>query len=211
MHCKHCDVELVADDRGHGKINECRACAVDVERYVGHMIWDHKTAPVIEIHANKASLSALKDGRYNEGLSLVHEVKERSRRREGDCGVSSKNLAPYKHAQPKCTVRVARDNIKPIQVRAGSGKTFTSFSASQIRDAKTCEQLRNRLSGEKYEALLRCTKLPHSVRNRKRIDIWKDENGLYIKPAHKKRHYHSSLDAQTLRSLGYRGANYRRT
>lgn len=210
MHCKHCDIELTRDDKSYGKVDECRNCATDVDRYVGHMIWDHKTAPVIEIHASKSSLVALKDGRYNEGLKLVHEVKERSRRREGDDGTSSICLVPYRHASKSKKAKPAREYIEPIAVRHGSGKTFTSFSASQIKNAKKDLELRNTLTPEKYDILLRCARLPYSLRSGKRVEVWRDENGFYVKPPKPVTDYRTGLDSQTLHSLGYRRANYRR-
>ena len=210
MNCKHCDATLTRADKNFGKIDECRKCAVDVDRYVGHMIWDHKTAPVIEIHANKASLHALKDGRYNEGLALVHEVKERSRRREGDDGSTSVSLQPYRHNRTQKKKPKARF-VKPIEVRSGKGRTYTSFSAAQVSSARKDRKLKENLSAEKYEVLMRCVNLPYDVRQRKRIEVWQDENGLYVRPSRKQRDYGSPLDAQTLRSLGYRGANYTRS
>ena len=208
MNCKHCDAEITMSDRGFGKIDECKDCAHEVERYVGHMIWDHKTAPVIEIHANKKSLVALKDGRYNEGLKLVREVKERSRRREGDCGGINIST-PYirkKSKQKKFSNRLGKN----IEVRSGHGKTYTSFSIDTIKRARKGASVSSELSEEKRMVLLGCTNIPSHMLGNSRVEVWKDSKGYYIRPSKKREKFSLGLDTSTVKSLGFRGANFSR-
>ena len=210
MHCQHCDSEITTADHGVGKINECRDCAQDVERYVGHMIWDHKTAPVIEIHAGKDSLAALKDGRYNRGLKLVREVKERSRRREGDAGGSGVSLQPFRRKSMSLSSDKSnrKDGFAKVEVRNGSGKTFTSFPTAMIKAARANKVETRTMSEEKLRVLLGCAKLPSKVLQSSRVNVWRDDDGFYVRYNEKKSS--ASLDHETTRSLGYRGANYRR-
>jgi len=209
MHCQHCDSEITTADHGIGKINECRDCAQDVERYVGHMIWDHKTAPVIEIHAGKDSLNALKDGRYNRGLKLVREVKERSRRREGDCDGTSVSLKPFRRktmslSKPKTA---SRASYAKVEMRSGKGRTFTSFPVKLVEAARSSNFEPSTMSEERLMVLLGCAKLPARALQSSRINVWRDEKGFYVQ--HKEKPTDSGLDQETLRSLSYRAANYR--
>lgn len=209
MDCKHCDIELESSDRGFGRIDECRDCASEVDRYVGHMIWDHKTAPVIEIHANKASLSALKDGRYNEGLDLVKEVKERSRRREGDCGSGSISV-PYVRKKTASPNFSRRKKGATIEVRSGKGRTYTSFSIDTVKKTRKNSAFSDSYSGEKKHVLLGCADLPSHVLGDLRVEIWKDESGYYIRSPKKNEKLRLGLDVNTVRSLGFRGVNFSR-
>ena len=208
MNCKHCEIELTASDRGFGKINECKDCASDVERYVGHMIWDHKTAPVIEIHANKDSLVALKDGRYNEGLKLVKEVKERSRRREGDCGTGHISV-PYSRKKPRQKKFVQRQGFE-IKIRKGSGRTYTSFPSEIINKVRKDASVSSNYTDEKKMILLGCANIPSHMLGNKRVEIWKDDFGYYIRLPKKHEKFSLDLDVSTTRSLGFRGVNFSR-
>jgi hypothetical protein len=208
MQCKHCEAKITAADREIGAIDECRLCAKDVEKYVGHMIWDHKTAPVMEIHASKKSLETLKDGRYNRGLKLIKEVKERSRRREGDGDAKSSGV-PFRRG----LFNLGRDNEAAItvEVRNGSGRTYTAFSPAAISSARRGEAPPKKMSAEKAAVLQGCSRLAVAASTKGPVEVWQDDQGFYIP----KRKVAATkelcrLDAQTLRSLGYRSANYSR-
>jgi len=49
MECRDCHVEFVPYHGKPGYINQCEDCATDVPKLGGNMIWDHKTAPYIEV------------------------------------------------------------------------------------------------------------------------------------------------------------------
>jgi len=209
MLCRHCEGEITVHDLGYGKIDECRECAKDVEKYVGHMIWDHKTAPALEIHANARSLAALKDGRQRDGGQLVHEVKERSRRRESDVSVGGGiSLTPYMRPEPlpmhgNCEV------LPTITIRRGSGKTIATYARTLLEKAAKGDQLSLRhLKDEKLKLAKAASRMQLSQVAGFSITVWKDEQGYYMMP--KREMTRSVLDDETLRRLNFRTSNFSR-
>jgi hypothetical protein len=210
MKCRHCETELSTLDLSVGKIDECRDCADEVERYAGHMIWDHKTAPVIEIHASASSVAALKDGRYNEGLKLVREVKERSRRREGDTGDGSVSHTPYNRE----TISLKASQVKAVTevvIRHGRGKTHTSFSRSDVSAAKIGRRTASidKMGPDKLALLRGCAKLRLNRIAGTHVTVWKDELGFYTLPARTSQ-LGPELDHETRKNLGFRGTSFTR-
>jgi hypothetical protein len=209
MLCRHCDCEITPYDLDYGKIDECRHCAVDVERYVGHMVWDHKTAPALEIHANAKSLAALKDGKARDGGQLVHEVKERSRRRESDITCGDLSRSPYIRKDFFPIMEHNAEDLPHIELRAGTGKTVATFGRSVLDSSvKLGDDALKHLSGEKKLLAKAAAKIPSQKISGKSITVWKDEIGFYIHP--KKSVVSSRLDCETLKQLGYRTSNYSR-
>lgn len=49
MICRTCGEEFISYPNKPGYINQCTDCAEDVPKLGGNMIWEHKTAPYIEI------------------------------------------------------------------------------------------------------------------------------------------------------------------
>lgn len=49
MTCKRCGRDFTPYHGKPGYINECGECKPDVPLLGGNMIWDHKTAPELEI------------------------------------------------------------------------------------------------------------------------------------------------------------------
>lgn len=209
MNCRHCGGDISEHDYDFGKIDECRECAKDVEKYVGHMIWDHKTAPALEIHANAKSLAALRDGRQRAGGNLVHEVKERSRRRESDISAgSSQSLSPY--IRPK-TMQMHGDGeeLPEISIRSGTGKTIATYSRTVLERAASGDlKALSHLKEEKLRLAKAASRLKLSQASGLSITVWKDESGYYIVP--KRSVVRSVLDDDTLRLLNFRTSNYSR-
>lgn len=172
------------------------------------MIWDHKTAPALEIHASKKSLDVLKKGKHNEGLDLRIEVKERSRRRESDVSDSGVSLTSFVRASSDILHKTGEE-LPEIQIRPGSGKTVATFGRSVI-EKSSIEGARHlqRLSGEKLLLAKSVSKIKLSKIGGSSITVWKDDHGYYVIP--KKSEMRSVLDHDTQRSLGFRTANYSR-
>lgn len=210
MKCRHCEAELSTLDLGVGKIDECRDCAVEVERYAGHMIWDHKTAPVIEIHANASSVAALKDGRHNRGLKLVREVKERSRRREGDAGDGALSFTPYNRKTCSLESKTAVEATE-VLIRSGRGKTFTAFNRNDVSAFKIGRSTPSiaKMSPDKLALLRGCSKLQLNRVAGTHVTVWKDELGFYTLPARTDL-TGPELDHETRKNLGFRGASFTR-
>ena len=98
--CVLCNAEFEAAFDKPGKVNECEDCALEVNRYTGNMIYDHKTGAVLQVNSdpklteyinastklrNKGSNlgNNLKvDSSMVRSNGLVHTVGDRSRRRE---------------------------------------------------------------------------------------------------------------------------------
>lgn len=210
MNCRHCEAEIRETDLGYGKIDECRECAKEVDRYVGHMIWDHKTAPALEVHANSKSLAALRDGRQRSGGNLVYEVKERSRRRESDIDSlgSSPSLTPY--IRPvTMNIYGNSEELPKIEMRHGSGKTVASYSRSSLEKISTGDQkYLQSFQGTKLLIAKSVSRLQLSNIAGWSITVWQDSFGYYVIP--KKSVTRSVLDHETLRQIGYRTSNYRK-
>ena len=208
MNCRHCGGEINSHDSGIGKIDECRTCASDIEKYVGHMVWDHKTAPALEIHANRKSLDALKDGRYNNG-ELVHEVKDRSRRRESDVSVGAKPcLSPFIRP-PEMVMHGPTEVLPKIALRSGNGKTVATFGRELLEKAsKGGDKFLQHLSGDKMKLAKAASKMQLTNVAGFSITVWQDADGFYVVP--KRSVTRSVLDDDTLRRLGFRGANFSR-
>lgn len=208
MQCRHCAAEITVHDSDFGKIDECRHCAKDVEKYAGHMVWDHKTAPALEIHASKRSLEVLKKGRYNEGLDLRVEVKERARRRESDVSDSGICLSPFIRGNSDILDKSGED-LPEIQIRLGRGKTIVTFGRSLIEKIPIVGSNHlSHLNGEKLLLAKSVAKIKLSKIGGSSITVWKDDGGYYVIP--KKSEIRSVLDYETQRSLGFRTSNYSR-
>lgn len=78
MTCKDCSKDFIWFKGKPGYINQCVDCSDDVLHLGGNMIWDHKTAPYIEIKSmTDAIIFAKKTSRRNCGpLSSIIERKE---------------------------------------------------------------------------------------------------------------------------------------
>lgn len=209
MNCRHCEIELTSFDLGYGKIDECRECAKEVEKYVGHMIWDHKTAPALEIHANAKSLEALRSGKERAGGQLVYEVKERSRRRESDISSDSAiSLSPYVRKE-SVIIESHHEELPRIEMRSGSGKTIATYSRDLLdKVSKGNSGAAKHLSGSKLVLARAASKLQLDKLSGWSITVWHDENGYYVIP--RRSVTRSVLDHETLRQVGYRTANYRK-
>lgn len=209
MICRHCEGELTDSDIGYGKIDECRECAKDVEKYVGHMIWDHKTAPALEVHANSKSLAALKDGRQRAGGNLVYEVKDRARRRESDISAgSSISLTPYTRPEP-LPLHGACEILPSISIRRGSGKTVATYGRNLLEKAATGDRkVLQHLKDEKLKLAKAASRMQLSQVAGFSITVWKDDQGYYMVP--KRESARSVLDDETLRRLNFRTSNFSR-
>ena len=209
MNCRHCEIELTQADFGYGKIDECRECAKDVDKYVGHMIWDHKTAPALEVHANSRSLAALKDGRQRAGGNLVYEVKDRARRRESDISSGeSISLTPYTRAEP-VPLHGPCEVLPSIAIRRGSGKTVATYGRTLLEKAATGDRkVLQHLQDEKLKLAKAASRMQLTQVAGFSITVWKDEQGYYMVP--KRETTRSVLDDETLRRLNFRTANFSR-
>jgi hypothetical protein len=207
MNCRHCDGEITAHDSGIGKIDECRVCATDVERYVGHMVWDHKTAPALEVHANAKSLAALRDGRERTGGQLVYEVKDRARRREGDVSsVDGISLSPYVRPEPM-QLHVESEVLPAIAMRQGSGKTVATYSRDLLeKAAKGDMNILCHLKDTKLKLAKAASRLQLNNVAGWSITVWQDNQGYYVVP--KRSVTRSVLDDETTRLLGFRTSNF---
>lgn len=76
--CKDCGEEFNWYPGKPGYINQCEECSDDVPLQGGNMIWDHKTAPYIEIKPMKdALIFAKQTSRRNCGpLTSIVQRKE---------------------------------------------------------------------------------------------------------------------------------------
>lgn len=206
MLCKHCECEITERDIGYGKIDECRDCATEVEKYAGHMVWDHKTAPSLEVHASQKSLSVLKNGKYNEGLSLRHSVRDRSRRRESDISTDPISLSPYVRREEFSIESHSSEDLPKIEIRHGSGKTIATFSRTSLEKSKTDAMSFSHLSGEKLLIFKSVARQNLSNIAGISITVWKDQMGYYLIP--RKQFSSSKLDFETIRRLGHRTSNF---
>ena len=209
MNCRHCGYEITAHDADYGKIDECRECAHDVDRYVGHMIWDHKTAPALEIHANAKSLAALRDGRERAGGHLIHEVKERSRRRESDISSGSDiSLSPYVRGK-EMVMHGSEEELPKVSLRSGTGKTVATYSRDVIEKISAGDQrAQQHLKDLKLQLAKAVSKIQLNKLAGWSITVWHDSDGYYVIP--RKSSVRSVLDHETIRQVGYRTANYRK-
>lgn len=209
MLCRHCEGEITDADIGFGKIDECRDCANDsVEKYVGHMVWDHKTAPALEVHANSRSLAALKDGRQRAGGQLIHEVKDRARRRESDISADSGiSLTPYKRSEP-LSLHGACEVLPSISIRRGTGKTVATYGRTLLEQAACDAKVLRHLNGEKLKLAKAASRMQLSQVAGFSITVWKDDQGYYLVP--RRENTRSVLDDETLRRLSYRTSNFSR-
>lgn len=209
MLCRHCEGEITVHDLGYGKIDECRDCAKDVEKYVGHMVWDHKTAPALEIHANSRSLEALKDGRQRAGGQLVYEVKDRARRRESDVSsVGGISLTPYTRPAP-LPMHGNSEVLPAISVRRGTGKTVATYARNLLEKAASGDQnVLRHLKDEKLKLAKAASRMQLSQIAGFSITVWKDDEGYYMVP--KRETTRSVLDDETLRRLNFRTSNFSR-
>ena len=207
MNCRHCDAKITVYDSGIGKIDECRDCASDVEKYVGHMVWDHKTAPALEVHANSKSLAALRDGRQRAGGNLIYEVKDRARRRESDISAcDSMSLTPYVRKEMPVFKEVLED-LPNVLLRRGNGKTVATFSKSLLEKGLTQNvTVLSHLQGEKLLLAKAVSRMKLSQIAGFSITVWKDEKGFYVIP--KREVDRSRLDGETLRRLDFRTSNF---
>lgn len=206
MNCRHCGGEITVHDADYGKVDECRDCAKDVDKYVGHMVWDHKTAPALEIHANARSLAALHDGRERAGGQLVYEVKDRARRREGDTSGGSVSLSPYVRPEPM-QLHVESEVLPSIAMRQGSGKTVATYSRDLLeKAAKGDTHALRHLKDTKLKLAKAASRLQLGNLAGWSVTIWQDSQGYYVVP--RRSTTRSVLDDETLRRLGFRGANF---
>ena len=208
MNCRHCGGEITAHDADYGKVDECRECAKDVDKYVGHMVWDHKTAPALEIHANAKSLAALRDGRERAGGQLIYEVKDRARRRESDIdtGSSSVSLSPYIRPEPM-KLHVESEVLPSISMRQGSGKTVATYSRDLLeKAAKGDSNALRHLKDTKLKLAKAASRLQLGNIAGWSITIWQDNQGYYVVP--KRSVTRSVLDDETTRRLGFRTSNF---
>ena len=209
MFCRHCEGEITIADIGFGKIDECRDCAKEVEKYVGHMVWDHKTAPALEIHANAKSLAALRDGRERVGGQLVYEVKDRARRRESDISSGpSVSLSPYVRKQ-ELVIHTESEALPPIALRHGTGKTVATYSRDILEKAASGNhKALQHLKDDKLKLAKAASRMQLSQVAGFSITVWKDEQGFYMVP--KRSTTRSVLDDETLRRLNFRTSNFSR-
>jgi len=206
MNCRHCGGEITVHDADYGKVDECRDCAKDVDKYVGHMVWDHKTAPALEIHANARSLAALRDGRDRAGGQLVYEVKDRARRREGDTSGGSVSLSPYVRPEPM-QLHVESETLPSIAMRQGSGKTVATYSRDLLeKAAKGDAHALRHLKDTKLKLAKAASRLQLGNLAGWSVTVWQDSQGYYVVP--RRSTTRSVLDDETLRRLGFRGANF---
>lgn len=206
MNCRHCGGEITVHDADYGKVDECRDCAKDVDKYVGHMVWDHKTAPALEIHANARSLAALRDGRERAGGQLVYEVKDRARRREGDTSGGSVSLSPYVRPEPM-QLHAESEVLPSIAMRQGSGKTVATYSRNLLeKAAKGDTHALRHLKDTKLKLAKAASRLQLGNLAGWSVTVWQDSQGYYVVP--RRSTTRSVLDDETLRRLGFRGANF---
>jgi hypothetical protein len=85
MICRDCKEEFSPRPNKPGFINQCESCATDVPLLGGNMIWDHKTAPYIEIKSMvKAKSFAAMTKRFGVGVTqCLTQSKERDNKELG--------------------------------------------------------------------------------------------------------------------------------
>jgi hypothetical protein len=210
MSCIKCGSELSTVDANHGKINECRDCAgKQVAKYGGQMVWDHKTAPALEIHGSVQSARAASKCENTFALDLRVAVTERSRRREGDLDTLP-SYTPYSFANKEIvSLHRESDCARPkVSLRSGSGKTIVTFSRSAIelvRDGKPPAYI----NGERLELARAVASLGVRSIAGSSITVWQDHDGLYVHPSRSS--LRGVLDNQLKKQLGFKGASYERT
>ena len=101
--CRDCGKEFIEDpNKTQGYRNQCPECSltqVEPERIGGNMIWDHKTAPYIELKPlSKAKAFAAKTKRFGAGVttSLVEPKEDKAGKESGKSGSGAELGADYR-------------------------------------------------------------------------------------------------------------------
>lgn len=88
MVCRDCGEEFRSTPGKPGYINQCRNCAVDVPLVGGNMIYEHKTAPYIEIKPSvDAKAFAKASRRFGFGVTVAISQSREAAARQQICAV----------------------------------------------------------------------------------------------------------------------------
>lgn len=150
--CQECDDGQIRKfETPYGIKEVCDTCgyvAKDVDTYAGVMVWSHKTAPEIEIHASKSSASAVLDSDRTHVVTnpvrvAHHAPQEMGGRRQntgrvkGDQRLRSLK-APKNKPTPSLSRKhkvpvVLRSHVRPVETGDTCGmKTFTKFTSKDV-------------------------------------------------------------------------------
>lgn len=156
--CQECDDGQIRKIKTPYGIKEvCDTCgyvAKDVDTYAGVMVWSHKTAPEIEIHASKASAAAVSESSRtrvvrNPVRVAHHAPQEMGGRRQNTGRVEPDTDRPsYKprHRQDRKPINqravsipaTLRQHVQSM-VKGDTAKlrTFTKFTADEVGQVVT--------------------------------------------------------------------------
>lgn len=239
IECSECD---------HGKIKSvqtpygckevCDACnyiAKDVDTYAGVMVWSHKTAPEIEIHASKSSAQAVlgsNRARMAHGDVQVrhHAPREMGGRRQNAARVepdairSNRIVTRDRKSQAQRSVVIPlglRPYVREMSKEGSTGmRTFTSFTADDVKKVlaalpcidsmeELCQHLGLRSGKEKKPVgiLSWLSSFGHAEPSTTTV-VWQDGNRLVLKDGSEDtiKSCRGTLDVETRRALGYKSA-----
>lgn len=154
IECQECDEgQIQKIQTPYGCKEVCDACghvAKDVDTYAGVMVWSHKTAPEIEIHASKASAAAVLDSNRSRvvrnPVRVAHHapqemggrrqntgrVKDESAKIEERLRPAARSSAGFKQRRVEIP-EALKQHVMPIQKGDSRGlRSFTSFTKNDV-------------------------------------------------------------------------------
>jgi len=153
IECSECDegqIQKIQTPYGCKEVcDTCGHVAKDVDTYAGVMVWSHKTAPEIEIHASKASAAVVLDSNRSRVVRnpvrvAHHAPQEMGGRRQNTGRIGSdtdrssyKSLRHRDHKsvnQRKVSIPVVLQQHVQHMVKGDTSKmrTFTKFTADEV-------------------------------------------------------------------------------
>lgn len=237
IECQECDEgQIQKIQTPYGCKEVCDACdhvAKDVDTYAGVMVWSHKTAPEIEIHASKASAAAVLDSNRSR---VVRNPVRVAHHAPQEMGGRRQNTGRVKDEEHKCLARPAKErkalkqrsveipkglapHVQPM-IKADSAKlrTFTRFTSEEVKtviaalphtasmDELCCELGLRAGKHKKPTGILSWLSAFGHAEPPKVVTVWEDADCLVLKSesCFSSHASRSSLDSETLRALGYK-------
>ena len=111
IECDECDegqIQKIQTPYGCKEVcDTCGHVAKDVDTYAGVMVWSHKTAPEIEIHASKASAAAVLDSNRSR---VVRNPVRVAHHAPQEMGGRRQNTGRVKNEEHKRLTRPAKES-----------------------------------------------------------------------------------------------------